>query len=612
MSDKPSSISSRDIRNIAIIAHVDHGKTTLVDKLLSDSGTLGRAMKLEARVMDSNELEKERGITILSKNTGLRWNDVHINIVDTPGHADFGGEVERILSMVDSVLLLVDAVEGPMPQTRFVTSKALALGLKPIVVINKVDRPSARPHWALDQTFDLFDRLGANEEQLDFPVVYCSALEGWASLDLAIKSHDMAALFETILNHVPSPDVDLEGGFQLQVSALNYSSYVGVIGIGRVQRGRLRRNSAVALVNASGEVRKGRILQVFGFLGLERIEQEEAEAGQIVAFTGVDPLSISDTLCSEDAIEALPPLVVDEPTISMTFQVNDSPLAGREGKYVTSRNLRERLEEELIHNVALRVEDTADPDKFKVSGRGELHLSILVETMRREGYELAISRPEVILKEVDSKICEPWQNLAIDVEDDHQGTVMERIGARRGQLRDMRSDGKGRTQLDYIIPTRGLIGFRSEFLTATSGTGLMYSAFDHYAPRASGSLGQRANGVLVSMISGKSLAYALFNLQERGRLFIDPGTEVYEGMVIGLHTRNNDLVVNPIKGKQLTNFRAAGSDENILLTPPIETTLEFALEFIDDDELIEVTPSSVRVRKKMLRGHERKKAARAI
>ena len=612
MSDKPSSISSRDIRNIAIIAHVDHGKTTLVDKLLSDSGTLGRAMKLEARVMDSNELEKERGITILSKNTGLRWNDVHINIVDTPGHADFGGEVERILSMVDSVLLLVDAVEGPMPQTRFVTSKALALGLKPIVVINKVDRPSARPHWALDQTFDLFDRLGANEEQLDFPVVYCSALEGWASLDLAIKSHDMAALFETILNHVPSPDVDLEGGFQLQVSALNYSSYVGVIGIGRVQRGRLRRNSSVALVNASGEVRKGRILQVFGFLGLERIEQEEAEAGQIVAFTGVDPLSISDTLCSEDAIEALPPLVVDEPTISMTFQVNDSPLAGREGKYVTSRNLRERLEEELIHNVALRVEDTADPDKFKVSGRGELHLSILVETMRREGYELAISRPEVILKEVDSKICEPWQNLAIDVEDEHQGTVMERIGARRGQLRDMRSDGKGRTQLDYIIPTRGLIGFRSEFLTATSGTGLMYSAFDHYAPRASGSLGQRANGVLVSMISGKSLAYALFNLQERGRLFIDPGTEVYEGMVIGLHTRNNDLVVNPIKGKQLTNFRAAGSDENILLTPPIETTLEFALEFIDDDELIEVTPSSVRVRKKILRGHERKKAARAL
>ena len=612
MSDKPSSISSRDIRNIAIIAHVDHGKTTLVDKLLSDSGTLGRAMKLEARVMDSNELEKERGITILSKNTGLRWNDVHINIVDTPGHADFGGEVERILSMVDSVLLLVDAVEGPMPQPRFVTSKALALGLKPIVVINKVDRPSARPHWALDQTFDLFDRLGANEEQLDFPVVYCSALEGWASLDLAIKSHDMAALFETILNHVPSPDVDLEGGFQLQVSALNYSSYVGVIGIGRVQRGRLRRNSSVALVDVSGEVRKGRILQVFGFLGLERIEQEEAEAGQIVAFTGVDPLSISDTLCSEDAIEALPPLVVDEPTISMTFQVNDSPLAGREGKYVTSRNLRERLEEELIHNVALRVEDTADPDKFKVSGRGELHLSILVETMRREGYELAISRPEVILKEVDSKICEPWQSLAIDVEDEHQGTVMERIGARRGQLRDMRSDGKGRTQLDYIIPTRGLIGFRSEFLTATSGTGLMYSAFDHYAPRASGSLGQRANGVLVSMISGKSLAYALFNLQERGRLFIDPGTEVYEGMVIGLHTRNNDLVVNPIKGKQLTNFRAAGSYENILLTPPIETTLEFALEFIDDDELIEVTPSSVRVRKKMLRGHERKKAARAL
>ena len=612
MSDKLAPVSPQNIRNIAIIAHVDHGKTTLVDKLLSDSGTLGRTEKLEARVMDSNELERERGITILSKNTGLRWQGVHINIVDTPGHADFGGEVERILSMVDSVLLLVDAVEGPMPQTRFVTSKALALGLKPIVVINKVDRPSARPDWALDQTFDLFDRLGANEEQLDFPIVYCSALEGWASLDVDIRTQDMEPLFGTILKHVPAPDVDLMGSFQLQVSALNYSSYVGVIGIGRVQRGRISRNTTVSLVNSAGAIRRGRILQIFGFYGLERVEQDVAEAGQIIAFTGVDKLSISDTVCSEEDVEALPSLKVDEPTISMTFQVNDSPLAGREGQYVTSRNIKERLEEELIHNVALRVEDTVDPDKFKVSGRGELHLSILVETMRREGYELAISRPEVILKEIDSKICEPWQMLAVDLEDQHQGSIMEKLGERRAQLSDMRSDGKGRTQLDYLIPTRGLIGFRSEFLTSTSGTGLMYHAFDHYAPKVGRSLGQRANGVLVSMASGKSLAYALFNLQERGRLFINPGTEVYEGMVIGQHTRNNDLVVNPLKGKQLTNFRAAGSDENVLLTPPIDATLEFALEFIDDDELIEVTPSSVRIRKKMLRSHERKKAARSI
>ena len=612
MSDKLAPVSPQNIRNIAIIAHVDHGKTTLVDKLLSDSGTLGRTEKLEARVMDSNELERERGITILSKNTGLRWQGVHINIVDTPGHADFGGEVERILSMVDSVLLLVDAVEGPMPQTRFVTSKALALGLKPIVVINKVDRPSARPDWALDQTFDLFDRLGANDEQLDFPVVYCSALEGWASLDVDIRTQDMEPLFGTILKYVPTPDVDLMGSFQLQVSALNYSSYVGVIGIGRVQRGRISRNTTVSLVNSAGAIRRGRILQIFGFYGLERVEQDVAEAGQIIAFTGVDKLSISDTVCSEEEVEALPSLKVDEPTISMTFQVNDSPLAGREGQYVTSRNIKERLEEELIHNVALRVEDTVDPDKFKVSGRGELHLSILVETMRREGYELAISRPEVILKEIDSKICEPWQMLAVDLEDQHQGSIMEKLGERRAQLSDMRSDGKGRTQLDYLIPTRGLIGFRSEFLTSTSGTGLMYHAFDHYAPKVGRSLGQRANGVLVSMASGKSLAYALFNLQERGRLFINPGTEVYEGMVIGQHTRNNDLVVNPLKGKQLTNFRAAGSDENVLLTPPIDATLEFALEFIDDDELIEVTPSSVRIRKKMLRSHERKKAARSI
>ena len=462
----------------------------------------------------------------------------------------------------------------------------------------------------MDQTFDLFDRLGADDEQLDFPVVYCSALEGWASPDVSTKTHDMGPLFETILNHVPPPAVDLDGSFQLLVSALNYSSYVGVIGIGRVQRGRVTRNSSVSIVDSSGKIRKERILQIFGFLGLERIEQGSAEAGQIVAFTGVDKLSISDTVCSEDEVEALPSLVVDEPTISMTFQVNDSPLAGREGQYVTSRNIRERLEEELIHNVALRVEGTADPDKFKVSGRGELHLSILVETMRREGYELAISRPEVILKEIESKVFEPWQTLAVDVEDEHQGSIMEKLGERRGQLKDMRSDGKGRTQLDYLIPTRGLIGFRSEFLAATSGTGLMYHAFDHYAPKVNAPLGKRANGVLVSMTSGKALAYALFNLQERGRLFIAPGIEVYEGMVIGQHTRNNDLVVNPLKGKQLTNIRAAGSDENVLLTPPIQTTLEFALEFIDDDELIEVTPSSIRIRKKLLRGHERKKSAR--
>jgi len=598
------------LRNIAIIAHVDHGKTTLVDQLLNQSGTLGRAHQFGVRVMDSNELERERGITILSKNTGLQWGDTYINIVDTPGHADFGGEVERILSMVDSVLLLVDAVEGPMPQTRFVTRKALAMGLCPIVVINKLDRPSARPDWVLDHTFDLFVRLDANDAQLDFPVIYCSALEGWASVSADQRESDMTALFQAISDYVPPPDVDREGPFQLQVSALTYSSYVGVIGIGRVQRGSIGPNSPVALIDVAGNVRPERISQIFGFHGLERVEKEEAVAGQIVAFTGFGKLNISDTICASEKIEPLPALVVDEPTITMTFQVNNSPFAGRDGQFVTSRSLDERLARELIHNVALRVDATSDPDKFRVSGRGELHLSILVETMRREGYELAISRPEVILREVDGKVCEPWQILTVDVEDVHQGAVMERLGERRGELRDMTSDGRGRTQLEYLIPTRGLIGFRSEFLTVTSGTGILYHAFDHYGRKVDAELGNRSNGVLVSMAGGKALAYALFNLQERGRLFISPGSEIYEGMVVGQHTRTNDLVVNPMKGKRLTNIRAAGTDENILLTPPIETTLEYSLEFINDDELIEVTPKAIRIRKKLLRQHERKKAGR--
>ena len=600
------------LRNIAIIAHVDHGKTTLVDQLLKQSGTLSRSEQGSVRVMDSNDLERERGITILSKNTGLQWDGTYINIVDTPGHADFGGEVERILSMVDSVLLLVDAVEGPMPQTRFVTSKALALGLCPIVVINKVDRSSARPDWVVDQTFDLFDRLGASDAQLDFPVVYSSALEGWASLGVDDPREDMVALFQTIKDHVPPPDVDEIGPFQLQVSALTYSSYVGVIGIGRVQRGCVSQNSAVMLIDVDGNIRTERIMQIFGFQGLERVELSEAVAGQIVAFTGFDTLHISDTICAPEMVEALPALVVDEPTISMTFQVNTSPFAGRDGRFVTSRNIGERLSREIIHNVALRVEPTPDPDKFKVSGRGELHLSILIETMRREGYELAISRPEVIMKEVKGKTCEPWQTLMVDVEDHHQGAIMEKLGERRGELRNVGSDGRGRTQLEYLIPTRGLIGFRSEFLTSTSGTGLMYHAFDHYGPKVEAALGRRNNGVLVSMATGKSLGYSLFNLQERGRLFVSPGAEIYEGMVVGIHARANDLAVNPTKAKQLTNIRAAGTDENILLTPPIETTLEYGLEFINDDELIEVTPRSIRIRKKLLKQHERKKAERNL
>ncbi|WP_455203397.1 translational GTPase TypA [Kaarinaea lacus] len=599
------------LRNIAIIAHVDHGKTTLVDKLLQQSGTLVSRGAVEERVMDSNDLEKERGITILSKNTAIKWNDYRINIVDTPGHADFGGEVERVLSMVDSVLLLVDAVEGPMPQTRFVTQKALERGLKPIVVINKIDRPGGRPDWVLDQTFDLFDRLGATDEQLDFAVVYASAINGYASLQADVRDGDMTPLFETIVKHVHAPQVDIHGPLQLQVSSLDYNSYVGVIGIGRISRGSVKTNTQVTIIGDDGKTRNARILQVFGFLGLDRVEVDEATAGDIIAFTGIDNLSISDTLCDPNTVEALPPLTVDEPTVSMTFQVNNSPFAGQDGKYLTSRQIRERLERELKHNVALRVEDTDDPDKFRVSGRGELHLSVLIENMRREGYELGVSRPEVIVKEIDGVLHEPHEQLTVDVEDTHQGAVMEKLGTRGGELKDMVPDGKGRVRLDYVIPSRGLIGFRTEFLTTTQGTGLLYNVFDHYGPQRKGELGQRNNGVLIANSQGKSLGYALFNLQERGRLFIGHGEEVYEGMIIGIHSRDNDLVVNPLKAKQLTNIRAAGTDENIILTPPIKMSLEQALEFIDDDELVEVTPKSIRLRKKLLLEHERKRASRA-
>ena len=600
-----------NLRNIAIIAHVDHGKTTLVDKLLQQSGTFGARAAVTERVMDSNDLERERGITILAKNTALRWRDYRINIVDTPGHADFGGEVERVLSMVDSVLLLVDAVDGPMPQTRFVTQKAFALGLKPIVVINKVDRPGARPHWVLDQTFDLFDNLGATEEQLDFPVVYTSALHGYAGLDAEVREGDMTPLFETIVKYVRPPQVDPAGPFQMQVSSLQYSSYVGVIGIGRIARGRIKTNTQVVVVDHEGKRRNGRVLQLFNLMGMERIEIPEAEAGDIIAFTGIEGLGISDTLCDPTAVEALPALVVDEPTVSMTFQVNNSPFAGKDGKYVTSRQIRERLQRELIHNVALRVEDTEDPDKFRVCGRGELHLSILIENMRREGYELAVGRPQVIVKEIDGVLCEPYESLVVDVEERHQGGVMEALGMRKGDLSNMLPDGKGRVRLEYMIPTRGLIGFRTDFLTLTSGTGLMHNVFDHYGPFKKGSIGERNNGVLISNDMGKSVAYALFSLQERGRLFIGHGEELYQGMIIGLHSRDNDLVVNALKGKQLTNFRAAGSDENVVLVPPIRMSLEQALEFINDDELVEVTPHFIRLRKRMLLEHERKKASRA-
>ncbi|GAB5452242.1 MAG: translational GTPase TypA [Halioglobus sp.] len=598
------------LRNIAIIAHVDHGKTTLVDCLLQQSGTLDRRSEGAERVMDSNDQERERGITILAKNTAIEWNGYHINIVDTPGHADFGGEVERVLSMVDSVLLLVDAVDGPMPQTRFVTSKAFERGLNPIVVVNKVDRPGARPDWVVDQVFDLFDRLGATEAQLDFPIIYTSAIEGTSGLEHEAMGDDMQALFETVIEHVPAPAVDTDGPLQMQISALDYSSYVGVIGVGRITRGRLSPNAQVVVVDAQGETRKGRVLQVMGYLGLERVEVNAARAGDIVCITGIEGLNISDTLCDPDVPEALPALSVDEPTVSMTFQVNDSPFAGKEGKYVTSRNIKERLERELIHNVALRVEPGDSPDKFKVSGRGELHLSVLIESMRREGFELGVSRPEVIRKEVDGEIHEPFEQLVIDCEEQHQGAVMEELGLRRAELVNMVPDGKGRVRLEFIIPARGLIGFRSQFLTMTSGGGILTHVFDHYGPVKNAEIIHRTNGVLVSMVKGKTLAYGLYNLQERGRMFVDPNIEIYEGQIVGLHSRGNDLPVNPTKAKQLTNVRASGTDEALTLTPPVKHSLEQALEFIEDDELVEVTPESIRLRKKLLQEHERKRAAR--
>jgi GTP-binding protein len=599
------------LRNIAIIAHVDHGKTTLVDKLLEQTGTLNeRAPKVE-RMMDSNVLEKERGITILAKNTSVHWNGYQINIVDTPGHADFGGEVERILSMVDSVLLLVDAVDGPMPQTRFVTQKAFARGLNPIVVINKIDRPGARPHWVMDQVFDLFDNLGANETQLDFPVVYASALNGYAKLDIEEEASNMDALLQTIVDTVAAPDVDENGPFQMQISSLDYSTYVGTIGIGRINRGHISSKSPVKIIDKDGNIKSGRLLQLLGFKGLDRVEVNSARAGDIIAITGIEQLNISDTICDPATVEALPPLTVDEPTINMTFQVNDSPFAGQEGKFVTSRKIRERLETELLHNVALRVEDTADPDKFRVSGRGELHLSILIETMRREGFELAICKPEVIMKEVDGVKLEPYERLTVDIEECHQGSIMEKLGERKGELQNMIPDGKGRVRLDYNIPTRGLIGFHTEFLSATSGTGLNYHVFENYGPAFKGRLGKRNNGVLIANCTGTARGFALFNLQERGRLFLDPQTACYEGMVVGIHARDNDLVVNVTKEKQLTNMRASGTDENIILTPAIKFTLEQALEFIDDDELVEVTPKSIRIRKKELKENDRKRTQRS-
>ncbi len=600
-----------NIRNIAIIAHVDHGKTTLVDKLLQQTGTLNERAPQVERIMDSNDLEKERGITILAKNTCVQWHGHQINIVDTPGHADFGGEVERILSMVDSVLLLVDAVDGPMPQTRFVTQKAFARNLCPIVVINKIDRVGARPDWALNQVFDLFDNLGATDEQLDFPVVYTSALNGYALIDLDDTPTDMSPLLETIINKVRPPQVDLDGPFQMQITSLDYSSYVGTIGIGRISRGSIQAKSPIKIIDKEGQVRSGKLLQLLGFKGLERVEITEAHAGNIVAVTGMERLHISDTLCDPNHVEALPALVVDEPTINMVFQVNDSPFAGQEGKYVTSRKLAERLETELLHNVALRVESTGDADKFRVSGRGELHLGILIETMRREGYEMAISKPEVILREEEGEMHEPYERLTIDLEETHQGTIMEKLGQRRGDLQNMLPDGKGRVRLDYVIPTRGLIGFHNEFLSSTSGSGVMYHVFDHYGPAIKGRIGQRNNGVLIANCNGIARGFALFNLQERGRLFIGPQTACYEGMVVGIHSRDNDLVVNVTKEKQLTNMRASGTDENIILTPPIKLTLEQALEFIDDDELVEVTPVSIRIRKKFLKEQDRKRVARS-
>lgn len=599
---------SEQLRNIAIIAHVDHGKTTLVDKLLQQTSSVSKKNTNTERIMDSNDLERERGITILAKNTAIKWGDFRINIVDTPGHADFGGEVERILSMVDSVLLLVDAVDGPMPQTRFVTQKAFARGLRPIVVINKVDRPGARPDWVMDQVFDLFDNLGATDEQLDFPVIYASALLGYATRNLDDNGADMTPLFETIVEHAPPPVIEAEGAFQMQISQLDYSSYVGMIGIGRIQRGSVRTNMPVSVIDREGKVRQGRILQVLEYLGLDRTEVPVAHAGNIVAITGIDELKISDTICDPAKIEALPPLNVDEPTVSMTFQVNTSPFAGKDGKYITTRRIRDRLAQELMHNVALRVEDTSDPDKFKVSGRGELHLSILIENMRREGYELAVSRPEVITKIVDGEVHEPYETLAIDVPTEYQGPIMERLGSRRGELKNMTTDDKGRVRLDYIIPSRALIGFHTDFLTMTSGTGIMHHVFSHYGAAGKGEIPRRQNGVLISNQQGVSLSFSLFNLQERGRMLIGPQTEVYEGMVVGIHSRDNDLVVNVCKGKQLTNMRASGSDEMIILTPHIQFSLEQSLEFIEDDELVEVTPLNIRIRKKFLKEHERKRS----
>ena len=598
------------LRNIAIIAHVDHGKTTLVDQLLQQSGTLGPRAAVPDRVMDSSDQERERGITILAKNTSVKWNDYRINIVDTPGHADFGGEVERVLSMVDSVLLLVDAVEGPMPQTRFVTEKAFAQGLVPVVVINKIDRDGARPDWVIDQTFDLFDRLGATDEQLDFPIIYASALEGYAGEDSDVRDGNMDPLFETIVKHVPHPDVDADGPLQLQVSSLDYDTYVGVLGIGRISRGTVKANAPVSVVAPDSSSKRARVLELFGFDGLKRHRIDSANAGDIVVFSGIDNLRISDTLCDRDHEEPLPALSVDEPTVNMTFLVNKSPFAGQDGKYLTSRQIRERLEQELKHNVALRVDSTNDPDKFRVSGRGELHLSVLVETMRREGFELAVSRPEVIMHDVDGAEHEPWEQLTVDFDEAYQGAVMTRLADRKGELQDMLPDGKGRMRLDYKIPTRGLIGFRTEYMTATSGTGLLYHVLDEYAPRVKGEIAQRNNGTLVSMVHGKALAYALFNLQERGKLFLGHGAPVYEGMVIGIHKRQNDLVVNPTKAKQLNNIRAAGTDENLILSPPLRYSLEQSLEFLDDDELLEVTPHNLRIRKKLLTEVDRKRESR--
>ena len=598
------------LRNIAIIAHVDHGKTTLVDQLLRQSGTLDAREKLGERVMDSNDQEKERGITILSKNTAIKWNEWRINIVDTPGHADFGGEVERVLSMVDSVLLLVDAVDGPMPQTRFVTQKAFEQGFTPLVVINKIDRDGARPDWVLDQTFELFDNLGATDEQLDFPVIYASALNGFAGDDETITEGDMTPLFEAITKHVPAPKVDLEGSLQLQVSSLTYDTYTGLLGIGRITRGKMKPNTPITIVDIEGKTRNARVLELFGYHGLERIAVEEAQAGDIVVFSGIQELNISDTLCERDKPDGLPALSVDEPTISMVFQVNKSPFAGKEGKYLTSRQIKERLDQELLHNVALRVEEMPDPDKFRVSGRGELHLSVLIETMRREGFELAVSRPEVIVKEVDGQLQEPYEIVTVDFEEQYQGNVISRLADRKGSMLSMLPDGKGRLRLEYRIPSRGLIGFRTEYLTSTAGTGLLYSLFDGYDEQVKMEIGQRQKGVLVSMVPGKALAYALFNLQERGRLFLGHAEEIYQGMLIGIHSRENDLAVNPTKAKQLNNIRAAGTDENLVLSPPIRFSLEQALEFINDDELVEITPASIRLRKKLLTENERKRDGR--